>query len=450
MRHQETNDRWIRRRLHLASAVLLYLACLGLAYVFIIAPVYGYTGMVAHSAAWWRLFIVTGFALFPLTFLPARWRSPLDASPWVFYLIAYIPACLVPVFAFTTETGLWWRTPIGMLLGLASLCLFLRLRLPFSVSNLSMTRRGTVQICLILAAGLLALMLFAAAGFTVNLDFSSHYDRRFAAREVTQIAPWLGYGSSWLTFFFVPALAALAVARRAIWLGVLSFIFGLIVFSFDGSKNWMLLAFVSAGGTWFFRQPRSRSPIIVILMLSSMATLSLLEPLILPSIPYTDMLTRRILAVPAFLAGCYFDFFSQSANLHYSDVTLINKLVTNPYGASAGFIIGETHLGTPGMNANAGIWPNGYAQTGLLGIFVYSLIAAIILRFYHHHWIRHRNPLVPAAIIISSFVWVESSIPTSISTAGLGFWLLILSMNPTQVARNSARTRTGAQIEASP
>lgn len=436
MRHQETNDRWIRRRLHLASAVLLYLACLGLAYVFIIAPVYGYTGMVAHSAAWWRLFIVTGFALFPLTFLPARWRSPLDASPWVFYLIAYIPACLVPVFAFTTETGLWWRTPIGMLSGLASLCLFLRLRLPFSVNNLSMSRRGTVQICLVLAAGLLALMLFAAAGFTVNLDFSSHYDRRFAAREVTQIAPWLGYGSSWLTFFFIPVLAALAVTRREAWLGALSFIFGLVVFSFDGTKNWILLAFISAGATWLFCKPRPQSPIPVILGLAIMAILSLLEPLILSSIPYTDLLTRRILAVPGFLAGCYFDFFGQSPHLLYSDVTLINKLTANPYGTSAGFIIGETHLGTPGMNANAGIWPNGFAQAGTTGIIVYSLLAAIVLRFFHHQWARYHNPLVPSAIIISSFIWVESSIPTSLSTAGIGFWLLIFIINPTQISRN--------------
>lgn len=406
---------------------MVYLLCFSLTYVRVIAPVYDYIGLAAHPVDWQWLVLAVGFALLPLAILSARWRGPLEASPWVFYLIAYLPACLVPLLAFPDKGGLGWKTPLGMLTGLATLCLFLRLPLPAFNVRITLVRHRVVALCLVLAAGAFALMLFAAADYSLRLEFGSHYDRRFAAREITQTAPWLGYGSAWLTFFFIPALAALAVARRAPWLAALGFLCGLIVFSFDGSKNWMLLAFVAAGATWRFRSSaRPVCPAPFILGLAGMAALSLAEPWIISSLPYTDLLTRRILAVPAFLAGCYFDFFSQSPHLLYSDTTLINRFVPNPYGTSAGYVIGEIYLGTPGMNANAGIWPNGFAQAGLLGVVLYSLLAATILRFFHHQWRRHLHPLAPAAMTVSCFVWIETSIPTSISTAGLAFWLLVL------------------------
>ena len=430
----------------LANAVSVGLFCgtLVLVYLRIVAPRYDYMGYVARPLAFWEYLLMLLFAVLPVGLLPRNWRHPTALASWMLYLVTYVPTCIIPFFAFSRESQLWWRTPAVTGLGLAVFLVATRIRIPLPEGPIAFTRRQLYWSLIILGFTGTGILLHST-GWSMNIDFSTHYDRRFAARDATAAAPLLGFLSAWLGGFFTPALAAIAIHRRsagALALGLLS---GLATFAFDGSKGWILLATLAAAATFYFdRKPRwTVNWLIGGLSLCILA--SLLEPHLSSSMHYSDLVARRIFIVPGFLGGCYVDFFSGNPHLFYSDVSGFSKLVPNPYGTSAAYAVGEIYLNTPGLNANAGIWPNGFAEAHLPGTMLYAAIAGIIIRFFGEAWTRWGHPLAPAGAAVAALVWTETALPTSLLSSGILFWiLLVFSAHQARPPRGAARFCTGS------
>ena len=71
--------------------------------------------------------------------------------------------------------------------------------------------------------------------------------------------------------------------------------------------------------------------------------------------------------------------FRSNPNVYWSN-SVLSSFLNYPYDISLTRVIGRS-LGEENMSANNGFISSGYAHAGLYGVFLYSLIIGIILRF---------------------------------------------------------------------
>lgn len=88
---------------------------------------------------------------------------------------------------------------------------------------------------------------------------------------------------------------------------------------------------------------------------------------------------RRTLFVPATIKFAYYDYFSQNELLHFADNTIGHLLnIQSPYELEAPKIIAE-YLGVPNSHCNTGYWGDAYANFGIFGVVIFSIIVIWLL-----------------------------------------------------------------------
>lgn len=394
-------------------------------YVFQIHPLYDYMGYNYHGLQWVRLLPVAGFLAYPLLLLPGRVTRPSHLALWILYLGAYVPGCIVPALAYPPHANVAWQTPAIQAGGFTIMAAIMRMKLPrFRVPRILLPRWLFATLVATMAA-LPLLMLLHSLGFQMNLDLATHYDRRFTAREITTLAPILGYASEWLGYFFVPLLAGLAVHQRSLLLGFVAASAVPVLFAFDGTKGSLIMFIAGAAIAWGARHPRWLQPSRMIAGLALLLTAALAEEWLHHTVYLMDYFVRRVAVVPGLLSSAYIDFFSQHPPLLLSDVSGFRLFLHNPYGSSAAMVIGEQYFATPGANANAGIWPSAFAELRLFGVLAFSTLGALGLFFFDQLWRSRRDLTAFLGAAITALVWIEIPLHSSLISAGVIFWFIL-------------------------
>lgn len=97
------------------------------------------------------------------------------------------------------------------------------------------------------------------------------------------------------------------------------------------------------------------------------------------SIILLSYLVRRALFVPAAIKFAYYDFFSENELLHFADNSIGHLLgIPSPYGTEAPKLIAD-FLHVPDSYCNCGYWGDAYANFGMLGLFLFSILLALFL-----------------------------------------------------------------------
>jgi hypothetical protein len=409
------------------TALILAVAII---YVTEIAPRYDYLGY-----EYIPLTVVSGatgllMSLVPLFAMPREINTPGDLATWILYVFGYIPACVIPALAFEATNPTVWQTPLVMLLGLGTMMATLKLPLPrwplmsFSVGL------PTYLLLLLVTVAIPIVYLIRSQGFQLDLSFESHYDRRFSARDVAARDPLVAYAGEWLGYFFVPLFAGLAARQRSLFFATCAVLSSLVLYAFNGTKGTAIMFVIGVLAGWGAHDRRRLSPVRMLWMMNIFFLVAILEPLWQDTILLTDLLVRRVMIVPGFLSGCYVGFFSEHPLMYLSDVTGFKMLIDNPYGVGTAFVIGEQHLKIPGLNANAGLWPNSFAQLHLAGVLLFSVLSALLLRYFDWVWASRRDILPFVAAASAALIWVEIPLLTSLTSAGVVFWPLLLLIRP--------------------
>ena len=104
--------------------------------------------------------------------------------------------------------------------------------------------------------------------------------------------------------------------------------------------------------------------------LITMIFILVLSPLFLALLSFI----RRALYLPAQISYLYFYYFSYNA---YNLLAKYTHIIFNIYTKSAPYIIGSKYF-LPTTHANSGIVPDSYANFGLLGVIIYSILFLVI------------------------------------------------------------------------
>ena len=142
-----------------------------------------------------------------------------------------------------------------------------------------------------------------------------------------------------------------------------------------------------------------------------------------------SLMVRRTLFVPATIKFSYYDFFKENELLYFADNS-IGKLfgVTSKYTMEAPKLI-ASYLGVPDSHCNSGYWGDAYANYGMAGVVIFSVILVLIVLLVERISKGVPTKVVYPILIILFYYLNDSALLTWLLGGGAGLvivfiWLL--------------------------
>lgn len=249
---------------------------------------------------------------------------------------------------------------------------------------------------------------------------SDLYDIRMTSRDQLSEVSFIAAYSYMLTFKAIAPLilsyGLLKGNRLLVYTAIMVFALGFLV---SGHKSILLTPIALLG--LYYCLKRSMS---IKLMLCNIAfVLSLISFFSSGMVQFIfgDILMRRVFIVPGMLTNMYFDYFS----VH--DFNLFSSVTSKFTGASVTsipFMIGENVFGRPEMSANANFVASGYAEAGVIGVLLYSVVILVSFLFLDSRIKLEKNIILLASFPILSAM-LETNLTTVFFTHGLIFLILV-------------------------
>ena len=157
---------------------------------------------------------------------------------------------------------------------------------------------------------------------------------------------------------------------------------------------------------------------------------------------FASLFTRRVLLVPSFLNWCYLDFFFDAEKYFWAESKITAGLIEPPFDLRSVNLIGLEYFGKEEMSANTGWIGSGYANAGLWGVMLYSILIGVLLAFLDSYSYRLGKQIIVALFVLPIFTIITSTdFLTMFLTHGLLLSLLLLAlMNSTDPTANESLT----------
>lgn len=208
-----------------------------------------------------------------------------------------------------------------------------------------------------------------------NLLFINVYETRALYREIN--TPLVGYLRAPLARILLPYIIAKSIQEKRKFYTVSSIVMILFIYLAGALKS-VFIGLIAVVIFYLFSYRKKESVLI-----GGMAFLSwggLIFYYVFNNIFILDSFVRRVFFTPAYLNDNYIRFFKGNFTyLSHSPLGL--GLVNNKYGTSLSMFVGENVLGLKGLNANVGLFTEGYISFGVGGILVFSLLILLLIKF---------------------------------------------------------------------
>jgi hypothetical protein len=259
-------------------------------------------------------------------------------------------------------------------------------------------------------------------GGKIVINFSEVYDLRREFEEYSS-GGIFGYLNSWAFKLFSLLILCWAIYKKKfIYILISSFII-LFLFILSGHKS-ALVGIVIVPFFYLLYKFKNTTNIILIFFIFILI-FSIFLGWVFDSIFPESIIIRRMFMVPSFLNFTYLDFFSNNSMVYWSN-SIFSSLYTYPYDKPLPYVIGE-YLGYPHMGANTGFIASGFAHAKILGIFIYTFIAIIIMNLINVLAKTNSKYFVMSIIIMPLVsMFTSSDLPTSLLTHGLIISISIL------------------------
>jgi len=317
-----------------------------------------------------------------------------------------------------------------------SITSYLILMIPFIVIllftiNIKIYRLKTINYSkpLILLVALLFTLVtilhyFYATSGHMTFSLLTVYDFREQYHEISSSGIF-GYLNSWVPKIFIILLLIWSIEYKKYLMSIFFFSFVILLFLLSGHKS------VFSGFFLVF--------VLYIILRNENISLTMMRYflyfiiILLILIMFFDMtilgsiLIRRLLFVPPYLNFVYIEYFSTHIHPYWSD-SFMKYFIEYPYDINLAKVIG-TFLGHPKENANTGFIASGYAQGGLFGVILYTVIAIFLFNIIHI-LSRNMNKVFFIAIILLPILtlFLSSDFFTTLLTHGLIISIMVLYM----------------------
>lgn len=418
---------------------IIYILLIVCVYVLQIQPIFSYSGMTVNDGiSNGYLFFLILSILFILILSPNNIYLPSTIFSWLIFNLVFVPSVIISYVSGIVEGEN--HIVLTVVLSLSMACVFLLPRLDvYSFVRVSFDNKSFNVIAFFVGlVCYLVLFIYYKPNISSILgltDISQLYDIRDDFREHSSNAPTVArYIFAWTSKIFIPFLFIYGLVNKNKSLIIISLATGLLMFSATGLKSiilgplvvyvfWKLLTFKN------IRFSTLSFILVVFLLISS--TLSYFGSDILNYI-----IVRRVVIVPGFLTGCYFDFFSNHdfALLGYS---ILSSFVEYPYQDSPPYIIGEYYFGRSDMSANANFMASAFSDFGIVGCILFSIFIGGVFGLLDRVALDKSSiPEISALLLLPTWTLVDTALFTSLLTHGLAIIIAIVIVMPSNILNN--------------
>jgi oligosaccharide repeat unit polymerase len=266
---------------------------------------------------------------------------------------------------------------------------------------------------------------YVYTGFRFHFALMDVYDLRLEARGYTPPL-MLSYLLSAADYVMIFILIHFLSKKRYV-ISVLIFILNLLNFGISGSKHIVFLLFLSLLVYFFIKTKDVKKyilPFIICILI-----LSIIENYFFETVFLTLFLSYRVLIIPSKLHYIYYEYFSNH-EFDYFRQSFLKFFIDSPYKDNIGFIIGEYDTNDIGGRANNGLFSDAYFNLGLIGILLFPLILASLLKLFDGA-VKNLDARMYFSIALSIFLALLSlPLTTAILSSGLLIFLILLYFVP--------------------
>ena len=281
--------------------------------------------------------------------------------------------------------------------------------------------------CILLLTFLLGLLIISRTDISTvaSFEISNLYSLREKASDV-QI-PGFHYLHHLLSKFAVPFCLWVAIIRRSYLLFSIFILLGLLLFVATWQRA--SLAFPLMAIAVYVCYPYMRDNflrgLVIVLLMTMLLSYALLQSESLSLLG--DILTRRLLFLPAELGNEYFQYFTRSGFTFFWNSKITLGLVDVGYEREAASLISD-HVGMYGGHANTGVVGAAYQQLWILGIIVYSAILGVTACVVTAFAKAIGDGRFVVSILASYILWIfaSSDLPPILLTHGLLVAMLVM------------------------
>ena len=403
-------------------SVFLFKVVLDLSYYyFVISQVWSYATFELHLNG---LKLVESYLLFFVIFvlMPKSSKKLSNILVWLLILLSYIP--MLTIFAFMDEARVFMYAVTAFWV-----VVFLLLHMP-SVSLAPLKQSAIVRYSLFICLGVIVfLMLYKYLGLSFSFDLTKVYDVR--SGYVGVAIPLAGYLFMWVGYIVNPVFFAVFIRKRKWFPVALIVVLQMLLFSVTGFKMFLFaLPFVLAL-MWIVTR---RNPLAYMgIGLVGIVVLGMLSYWLVDDVWISSLFTRRTLLVPGQMYFLYYDFFSEHDFVYLSH-SVFRFFLDYPYHVNPPYLIGETYFNKPTMWANTGVVGDAYMNFGLIGLALWSILLAVVLKLVDTCSKRVDSRVGVAAIAMPAVALTNSALLTSLLTHGLLLALLLLYLLPKETS----------------
>jgi len=389
-----------------------------------ISPANLYLGLVFRPLDVIEFVVSLMFFIAPVMILPVYPKRPSDYTVWALYLFSYAPTALLSVHII--NRGL---TDIISLLIMLLTAFFLffysRLVVVRILPKIKVNFERIDIVFIFLLFIIVPLYVWSLIGYKPNLDISTIYVRRLAAREIFVSRSIGAYILCFSRQCMLLIGVYLGITKKKPYYLVITAILAIGLFSIDGTKTSVIIPCVLGVLAWLLVINPNRNTLFLPTSLLIVGLIGLVEFLFNHTDLVNDYIVRRIFVVPGALNSFYWDFFSMNPKGMLTD-SIFSKFMERVYDVPLTFVIGREYLHDIECNANTGIWMGGYAHFGIVGVFAASVIGGFIVGLIDR---LSKSGLYVFGCLVCFLIgitWSEQMLHTSMLTGGIVFYIIIL------------------------
>lgn len=417
-------------RLLILAGALAYIGAFFASYVLIISPNYDYIGYVYRPNSTISLVLAAALAAIPSTWMPIRLSRPSQIIYLILYFVVVIPAITMPVLAGVMDTT--HALGYGFILVCALLVLRCFYEMPLvNLPALYMTRATYWLLFSIASATLYAIVV---STFPVSLEVPSLadvYTQRAEFRAgVTGVT---AYAFFWLAKAVNPYLMAKGYLDRNLGLFTAGFAGQILLFAISGLRSILFSVILLAGVLIALRGQGRQFGNWIAWGLTALILMTLVLDSYLGATIASSLFVRRLIATAGLNTTYFFDFYSQNP-LAYLDHSILGPFVETPYDRPPALVIGDAYYSgvqsALDTSANANLWADGYANFGISGVAISTLVLGIL--FLVTDSLARRKSIALATLMLSypAYMLVNTALQTALITHGIVFVLALLYLQP--------------------
>ncbi len=412
------------------ALALVYLLAIWRVYELFVSPTYSYVYYTYAAPTSVQIVTASILGLVCVAVLPIDVRRPSQVVIWMLFLLVVGP-CLVILPLMRPSLSISADRILGLEVALVGCFALLNLISLVPVPRLPLLSlpRQTVWTGILLFFLLLYLLLFSQTGIRLQVsDLGQVYaTRALFTSTVTGVA---GYAAEWLTGLINPMLMAYGLARRRYrWLA-LGIVGELVMYLLAAYKLALFVFPLVAWIFWLLRDKRRHrfGANLLVGAIGIILTVTVIDSGFNSKL-LTGLVTRRVFMDDSVLTGLYFDFFSRYPQDQLAH-SVLQGITYSPYKVAPAYLIGNAYFPGTGQDANANIWADAFANFGIPGMIMLTLVLACVLLLFDGAARFKDLRFTGTMLALPSVALANSGVLTTIASHGLGLAVILALLLP--------------------